>query len=275
MARIEILDNFSTGTHSDMIRTPSSPGLSPVSWTGAIEFWVAVIEGGDTYLKVKRVQAYNCTGDGGLTVNTYYWPAVPQIKTSDFDINWSSGESKWNMSGGGVKFNWSTGNESCFLSTCKMNVTGSGSSGSASMDYQAPAGVSEGGDSSALTQANGWLQVTKLENWPTTAATKTLYASCPILSNMETVVNINNTCQAYPFTITADANPKLFDYYPWERYIDGSWKSLNRSGTSNLQPGLNRYSGGWQKCTNIAGVTDDSHGFRHNGSDWQISPKVG
>lgn len=68
--------------------------------------------------------------------------------------------------------------------------------------------------------------------------------------------------------------PELFEYYPWERRIDGIWYSLNRNGGKATDAGLFRKSGGaWNPCTNrLSG--EPNHGFRYNGG-WQKSPKTG
>lgn len=66
-------------------------------------------------------------------------------------------------------------------------------------------------------------------------------------------------------------------YYPWERRLDGVWKSLNRGGSASTSSGLFRMEGGsWQPETNTEGLDDASHnnGFRYNGG-WKKSPKSG
>ena len=68
------------------------------------------------------------------------------------------------------------------------------------------------------------------------------------------------------------------DYYPWERYIDSTWKSLNRDGGPSFQQntGLFRHDGTvWKPISNsYADDLINQHGFRYN-DGWKKSPKSG
>lgn len=65
----------------------------------------------------------------------------------------------------------------------------------------------------------------------------------------------------------------LFDYFPWERRISGTWYSLNREGPRSTTAGLFRLNGTWTPCTNQQSGSNN-HGFRYN-NGWQRSPKSG
>lgn len=80
----------------------------------------------------------------------------------------------------------------------------------------------------------------------------------------------NVTINAMDLNFEADNGfDEFLDYYPWERKINGTWKSLNRSESG---AGLYRkVSGSWVGLKN-GGETN--HGFRYN-NGWQVSPKSG
>lgn len=262
MAKISILDTVSTGKQSNMIGTPSSPGLSPVKWDGTVKFGVCILENGDTYLKfLSGVTEWY----GGLTIRTQYWPVHPVVGYNDFQVYWISGQDKNN-------YHVSGSNVIDFGECGTMEISGTSARWNESRSY----GVSEGQDvtESQLT-SNGWKKTLRLEDWPMQAASVTLYALAMVLSNMPTVVNDAITLDAYPLTITADDNPRLFNYYPWERRINNIWYSLNRQGPSSTDAGLFRMkSGKWEPVHNSPGNGGKANGLRYN-NGWQKSPKSG
>lgn len=264
MAKVQILDTISTGQQSNMIGTPSSPGLVPVKWIGSIGFAIAVLDNGDTYLKFV---SGSTNTRSGLTIRTTYWPVHPVLGYNDFTVSWASGNSKnvYSVSGSSTID---------FGEKGTMTISGD----SASWSYSAGYGLSEGQEVTHADMVSaGYIKTLSLSDWPEHNAVITLYALAMVLSNMPTVVNEPITLDAYPLTITAEANPKLFNYFPWERKIDGSFMSLNRGGssTSHNQSGLFRMeSGVYEPVLNSPGTGGKSDGMRYN-DGWKKSPKSG
>lgn len=263
MARISILDTISTGWQTDMIGTASSPGLDPVRWGGSISWYVCILEDGSTYMKFA---GGSTNTKSGLTIRTYYWPVVPVLGYSDFNVYWNSGESKWD-------YHVSGSSTMDFGERGTMNIDGT----SASWNVSYGATFQEGNDvTHDQLIADGYKKTMNFEDWPNTNIGITMYALAAVLSNMPTTVNDNCTLTAHPLVIDANSNPKLFKYYPWERKINGEWWSLNRNGGQSTTAGLFRkVNGVWTPCTNrTVADTSQDHGFRYN-NGWKKSPKSG
>lgn len=264
MPKIEILDTISTGTQSNMIGTPSSPGLSPVKWSGSVAFGIIILEDGSTYMKVLSGSSDT---KSGLTVRTTYWPVVVLLGWSSFDVWWTSGESKWNYHVNDSVLDYGQRGQ--------MTVTGSGDNGSAYWSFSESSAFYEGQTITLQDLSNdNWKKVANFDDWPNEAASITMYASCPVLSNMPTTVNQAISLDSYPLVINAESNPKLFKYYPWSRY-NGGWQSLNRQGPETDSAGLHRFNGSWIRETNkpTTDTTADDHVHRYNGTSWVKSPK--
>lgn len=97
------------------------------------------------------------------------------------------------------------------------------------------------------------------------------------LFNGENGANVANDAwiDAYRIEIPEIKELLINDYYPWSRYANSAWQSLNREGPDQDNAGLHRYSGTWNRETNREKVSNDStynHGHRYN-SGWVASPE--
>lgn len=122
----------------------------------------------------------------------------------------------------------------------------------------------------ASTLGSGWTYVGKVEDLERDANNAFyLYVAYPI----DNTGGDTNTREIFSYQIRVDDPsivPEIFEYYPWGRIISGEFWSHNRTGGS-----LKRYNSGWQDVKNTYNNASNSKGFRHNGSDWAISPITG
>lgn len=143
-----------------------------------------------------------------------------------------------------------------------------GSGANANFDFPATTAPSKGDDASVLS---GWHHVGNVADLESDSQTYFyLYVAFPVRNTMGE--ENFDAITAYRVAINDPSIvPEIFDYYPWGRYIDGTWKSHNRSGGS-----LKRHNGSsWKDVKNTYGSSANSRGFRHNGSTWAVSPVTG
>lgn len=127
--------------------------------------------------------------------------------------------------------------------------------------------------------SNGWQRIANSINELESNASHTeLYLYAGGLIDYSSTPTSSISIQAARITLHSSEDPGipvLFDYYPWERRIGGSWMSLNRDGGMSTTCGLFRKeSNAWDPVLNSMGTGGKANGFRYN-NGWQKSPKTG
>lgn len=151
----------------------------------------------------------------------------------------------------------------------KISHQGQGtSSGNPSSHYSWLSGGSSGGWKRI---ANNIMELSHSSDY------KHLYVYAGGLIDFDHTPTTGISITAARIELTSDGSPgieSLFDYYPWERYINDGFYSLNRNGgpSSQQSVGLFRYENGWQPVGND--LASRSDGQRYN-NGWQKSPKSG
>lgn len=305
MAKISIKDVISTGYSESMIGTAGSPGLGRAWFNGSMEFSIIVLDNGETFLKFIKGYAtrVRSTVAEGLVYRNGSWPVLVIAGPNAFVIN-VVGPKKTNYTISGSSTNDFGWHGVIDLSN-KLN---SNTYGTGTWDTSESAtDLSEGSTASAsVLLSAGYVKVMDLEDWPNSSATISYYAAALVAANEDDNVASTITLNAGLMTINAETNPKLFNYYPWERYAGGSsgsggnvdvetggsgggdtsitqpgsgssssgWVSLNRNGASTDSSGLHRMDGSWVRETNKQGQdSSEDHVHRYN-SGWVKSQKV-
>lgn len=265
---ISIVRGPSSG-NSVMFGTGGSPGYGPAEFTGYVNTAVCVMDNGDTYIKLVGGEAWNSNGTLNYAVRPWGMKvfAGPQYFTLNCDV----GHTRDDV--------YSIGSAVSMIYSDPWSVSIDGASGSATgyWGYSNSSQNPVAGEECDPT-SYGFTQVLPIANWGKNEAGTELfyYVAGYINTNSGSVLSRALSMDAVKLSLTSTDNPEFFEYYPWQRMIEGRWMSLNRDGGKSTTIGLFRkLNGTWNPCTNMDSPDiSKQHAFRYN-NGWQRSPKSG
>ncbi len=256
MATIRLVANIHVGSgdysnadEPSCCYIPGSTGFASAYFGVDMYVGVAVTDEGELYVSVNG----GSVGHTGrqLTKATPPWTVYWGCSRSAFTI-----ESVGELPQGG----WMMGD---------MSVSPDpGSNCNANYDFSpASPSVEAGYDSSMLS--GSWHHFANVKDLETDHKTYFMFHVAFPVKNTLGEENFKEM-SSVPIRVDDDWVPQIFEYFPWGRLIDGEWWSHNRNGGK-----LSRYNSKWADVKNIQGDSSKSKGFRHDGTQWNMSPKTG